>query len=248
MVRRTGITLVEVLVVIAIIAILIGLLLPATRNVRGAAVRAQCQNNLKQLGIGLHEYHAAHSRFPSGCFGASSLPAEDRLGWIVELLPFIESDATFRQFQPESGFAGNRDVAQAKFKVLRCNAGSETPPDQTHYVAAAGLGHDAAKREEKAAGIGFMGYERKTTLGSIKDGAENTIMLFETRSASGSWARGGPSTLLGFEPENSPLGGHDDGSNVLMCEGFVRFIRNTMESQKIAAAMTIAGSETVSLD
>jgi prepilin-type N-terminal cleavage/methylation domain-containing protein len=89
MTRRRGFTLIELLVVIAIIAILIALLLPAVQQAREAARRTQCKNNMKQLGLALHNYHDTHKVFPPGMIGRCLEPDLNGSG-LVMLLPYID--------------------------------------------------------------------------------------------------------------------------------------------------------------
>jgi prepilin-type N-terminal cleavage/methylation domain-containing protein/prepilin-type processing-associated H-X9-DG protein len=98
---REAFTLIELLVVIAIIAILIALLVPAVQKVREAAARTQCSNNLKQIGVGLHNYHGVYHRFPPGSITEGGCCSTlSKTNWAIEILPFIEQESLYRQYDP----------------------------------------------------------------------------------------------------------------------------------------------------
>src|SRR5262245_39218495 len=101
---RGGFTLIELLVVIAIIAVLISLLLPAVQSAREAARRAQCVNNLKQIGLALHNYHDTWGRFPMGSVQVTTPSGAYRRPFLASLMPFIEQQNLFNSYNYDISF------------------------------------------------------------------------------------------------------------------------------------------------
>lgn len=119
---RRGITLIELLVVIAIIAVLIGLLLPAVQQVRATAGRISCQNNLKQLGLALHNYHLSHGAFPPGMVCPSSDVRDAEASGFSFLLPYLEQDNTYRLYHFDEPWwaTDNFQVVETPVKGFFC--------------------------------------------------------------------------------------------------------------------------------
>ncbi|EMI51694.1 DUF1559 domain-containing protein [Rhodopirellula sallentina] len=165
--KRDAFTLVELLVVVAICAVLFGLLLPATRGAKEAARRMSCSNNFKQIGLGLHNYHSAYSQLPmqmGGTYdsesdsGGTSAPGNNRyrLSFLVGLLPFVEqqmiwedvsagelSDGESKQFSPMGPAPWTRqfDPWQTEIPTFRCpsDPGLGLPSHgRTNYAACLG--------------------------------------------------------------------------------------------------------------
>lgn len=125
--RQRGFTLIELLVVIAIIAILIALLLPAVQQAREAARRTQCRNNLKQIGLALHNYHDIFQMFPPGWIGvdagvSSAHEGTSGIGWAAMILPQLEQSNVYQQFDANVSIADptNDAFRDNRLSVFRC--------------------------------------------------------------------------------------------------------------------------------
>ncbi len=127
--RTRGFTLIELLVVIAIIAVLVSLLLPAVQQAREAARRSQCRNNLKQMGLALHNYLSANSVFPPGYIdrngNPNSTPDNDLgpgWGWAAFLLPFMDQENVYNQinFNLGVGLGANAQISQVALPIFQC--------------------------------------------------------------------------------------------------------------------------------
>ena len=139
-----GFTLIEFLVVTAIIVVLIALLLPAVQQVREAARRTQCRNNLKQIGLALHSYHDTHSVFPPGWIAVdnsqrpSAFGGTSGVGWAVHILPFVEQSGVYHLFNPNSALTSpeNGELLNSQIPDYKC--ASDPQPDRFSIRSEAG--------------------------------------------------------------------------------------------------------------
>lgn len=197
--RRHGFTLIELLVVIAIIAVLIGLLLPAVQKVREAAARAKCQNNLKQIGLALHNFENSNGRFPPAGIYPRATAANDSWSHLTRILPYIEQGNTYKQVDFTLAANVQDEVTRQRIAIYLCP--SEIQDEMKPATSTTGPGAINRYPSDYAANLGtWMVWDPNTgqggdgaitytsdtnggnKVGDFPDGLSNTVGYAEVKA------------------------------------------------------------------
>jgi prepilin-type N-terminal cleavage/methylation domain-containing protein/prepilin-type processing-associated H-X9-DG protein len=195
--RRSAFTLIEILLVLAIIGVLISLLLPAIQSSRELARRVSCQNNLMQLGTALGQYASSYGVLPPGVVNdrgpITGRPGGYRFSWAVQILPFLQQPAMYREFDFRHGVDSPANATARQHRIQTFLCPSEWTAGSMSY---AGCHHDV-EAPIAADNHGVFYLNSRTRYDDITDGPAFTIFLGEVGSSRmlEAWAVGGKSTL-----------------------------------------------------
>lgn len=253
---RRGFTIVELLVVIAIIGTLIGLLLPAVQAVREAARRMQCQNNLHQIGIAMHNYHAAFRKLPPG--GIEVRPETSRgkqIAWSAMVLPFLEQSAVYSKIDFNFAFDHpvNREAAATPIEAYLCPS---TPRVELlkRGMGATDYGGIYGERilTTNYPPRGVFIHDQGIRFRDVTDGLTRTLMISEDADfRDGQWINAWNLFDQAFPINRAPSfendirSMHPQGANGLFADGSVAFMNESMELELLASICTRNGNEQV---
>ncbi len=267
---RPAFTLIELLVVIAIIGVLVALLLPAVQSAREAARRAQCSNNLKQIGLALHGYHDSYRTFPAGGWiPSAAFPKNARMnmGWAAAILPGLEQRALYDalNFGHPYQDAANSTAGHTVLSVYLCPSEPRTSlwhratGDPFDY-ADADYGGMYGPRGLRGPGDvnspprGAMIFNQCLSLAEIRDGTSQTIQVGEAPEAINAMWISGRNIFDQYKPINARpavefgeelTSQHPGGVHVLFADGSVRFLKQSTDVNPLAALCTRAGNEVI---
>lgn len=256
---RHAFTLVELLVVISIVGVLLALMLNGVSASREAARRMQCSNHLRQLGLGLHNFHVSHDRFPLG----NASYAGDYRSWITEILPHLEQtsiaekfDRRFPDVAPENLLA-----ATSTIPTLRCPSSILEFNGDTDYAGVIGsalAGEVSVNVDGNNNGV-LVEYTEKrrypVSIPEIFDGSSYTICIAEVVDRFdhqfGVWADGRHCISHdngGVNVDNSDeiFSFHPGGAHVVLSDGAVRFLNESISPQLVGSLCSRNGREDVS--
>ncbi|MCA9028396.1 MAG: DUF1559 domain-containing protein [Planctomycetaceae bacterium] len=220
--RRYGFTLVELLVVSAIISILVALLLPAVQQSREAARRTQCKNNIRQLALALQTYHDQFEMFPAGTVNADGPIRNETSGyhhnWVIALLPHLGENPLFESIDPKVSVydLANREARRTRLSLLLCPSdpardhasvtGERLEPLLTNYAGC----HHSVEAPIDVDNNGVLYLNSFLRISAIEDGTSKTIAIGEIKRAMDDlgWASGTRATLrnCGLSINDTPGG------------------------------------------
>lgn len=253
---RTGFTLIELIVVLAIIGVLTGLLFPAVQAVRESARRTTCQNNLRQIGTGLSNHESSFRALPMGSeFGTQH-------AWSSRILPYLDQAnlETSIDFRKPWDDILNQPAASTNLQVFACPSSLKNYAGATDYCGIAGTYRTTVSSlADGRNGVLYIANSpsvRPVRFSEIRDGLSSTIAVGEgvavTEINFGYWAcglhcltheDGGVSNIDGGYNEIASF--HRGGANVVFCDGSVQFLNSSLSENVISALCTRAGAELI---
>lgn len=248
-----GFTLVELLVAVSIVVILVSMAVPAVQQSREAARQRACRNNLRQIGIAMHNYHDVFNAFPTG-WTARTAEAEygPRFGWGTGILPYVEEAPLYNQLRPNGLLPAPDSNLTKRIAAYRCPA--DTTPDANEVRGGYGTSNYSGNfgdsplpgsADTPPKGSGIMYLNSFVGLRQITDGSSNTFLVGErsVSSAAGIWPG-----VRANQNENDQVtdcsdqsrinavigsysSAHPGGSHFLFCDGKVVFVSEDIDSK-----------------
>ncbi|MDC0935704.1 DUF1559 domain-containing protein [Pirellulales bacterium] len=255
---RRGFTLLELIVVTAVIGALVALLAPAVQSAREAGRRTECKNQLRQVGIALNAYHATHGAYPVGCdqWRPWGNEVNRQLAWSAFILPFLEQRTLYGQLDLGRPFddAVNSEPSRSRLSIYLCPSAD---PEAFERPSGRGASHYGGIFGQRITGPnnpprGVMRIDRPTRIREIEDGLAWTLIVGEdTRFPDGEWINGrnlfDQAYAVNAAPvfENDLWSQHPGGALGLACDASVHFLSEATDLEVLAALCTRAGDEPI---
>ena len=271
--RRVGMTLVELLVVVAVLAALVALLLPAVQSAREAARRTSCMNNLRGIGCAIYGYESTRRTFPVGCLECTTKAPRKQIAWNAFILPFAEEPGAAAAFDFTFSYRSsqNRIAAGHVVRMFLCPSTSRTKRTglttgdrnrngrwdvgddlaYSDYGGMFGVGYSVPKPLPEHAGV--MQYERPTAAKQVTDGLSHTALIAECTGRDATyqseWANGQNifdqwhTNGINVTQNNEIWSDHSGMAGMVFCDGHVEFVHESVEQAVLLALLTRAGGD-----